>query len=373
MTDTSDDLWLFWDDRVLLNDTGMAFGEVAASPLIEVAENHVENADRIINMRSVLQRGPIAEHITWRDGRLATVEELATAHPETHIASVRQFIQNGGGYIEDTTVLSSNAWESILAAAGTSLEAVDAVLTHQTNHAYALVRPPGHHAQPTQAEGYGAFNHAALMAEKALKSGLERVAIIDWDVHHGNGTQEFFYHRDDVLYVSLHMRHGTWSPTHPQTGSAAEIGVGDGMGYNVNIELPLGTGDAGYAAGWKLVVRPIIEQYDPQLLIISSGQDASAYDPNGRQCLTMRGFHRLGMLTRELAAAVTGGRFVAVQEGGYHLSYAAYCLHATCEGFLGRPAELGDPIGYLPDNPHHGDAGITLTQTYLSRFWEFPS
>ncbi|WP_433519563.1 hypothetical protein ACQP2T_30875 [Nonomuraea sp. CA-143628] len=368
----ADELWVYWDDRVLLNDTGMAFGEVPVSPLIDVQAKHVENADRVVNMRSVLQRGPIRNHLVWRDGRLATLDEIAASHPLGYIDSVRAFIDGGGGYIEENTVLSANAWEPLLAAAGTSIEATDAVLHGETRRAYALVRPPGHHAQPEQAEGYGVFNHAAIMAERALATGMTRVAIVDWDVHHGNGTQEFFYERDDVLYISFHMRHGTWSPVHPQTGSPAEIGVGPGMGYNVNIELPLGSGDAAYTAAWHAIVEPIMEQYGPELIIVSSGQDASAYDPNGRQCLTMKGFHRLGKLTRDLADRLTGGRFVAVQEGGYHLSYAAYCLHATCEGFLAREPELDDPIGYLPDDPRHGDAGIALVQTYLSRFWEFP-
>ncbi len=364
-------LTVFWDDRVLLHDTGVAFGEVPASPLVEIQEKHVENADRLINMRSVLERGPISDSMAWAQGRLATIEELEAVHPRQYIDDVRKFIEAGGGYLEDNTVVSGESWEPLLAAAGTSLEAVDSVVSGRSSCAYALIRPPGHHAQTAQAEGYGVFNHAALMAERARAQGVERVAIIDWDVHHGNGTQEIFYERDDVLYISLHMRHGAWSPTHPQTGSAAEIGRGEGAGYNVNIELPVGSGDAAYRRAWQQIVEPVVDQFDPELLIVSSGQDASAYDPNGRNCLSMRGFHQLGQLTRELADRVTGGKIVAVQEGGYHLSYAAYCVHATCEGLLGLPAVLEDPIGYLPDDPQHGDSGINLTRTYLSRNWEF--
>jgi acetoin utilization deacetylase AcuC-like enzyme len=368
----SGELSIFWDERVLQHDTGYAFGEAPPSDLLDVQEKHVENAERLVNMRSVLQRGPLADRLDWRDGRLATVAEIETAHPRAYIDGIEAFIAGGGGFIEENTVLSEGSWPGLLAAVGTSIEATDAVLSGSVDRAYALVRPPGHHAQPEQAEGYGVFNHAAIMAERALASGLKRVAIIDWDTHHGNGTQEFFYRRSDVLYISFHMRHGSWSATHPQTGSAAEIGVGEGAGFNVNIELPLASGDAAYEAAWHAIVTPILEQYDPELLILSSGQDASAFDPNGRQCLTMAGFHRLGTLSREAADALTGGRFVAVQEGGYHLSYAAYCLHATCEGFLGLDPMLEDPIGYLPDDPHHADSGISLVHTYLSRFWRFP-
>lgn len=364
-------LTVYWDDRVLLNDTGRAFVEVPTSPLLDVQEKHVENADRVSNMRSVLRRGPLRDEVAWGAGRLATEEELRLAHPADYIASVKEFIAGGGGYLESNTVVSPNSWDALLAAAGTSIEALDHVLGGTTRMSYALVRPPGHHAQPRQAEGYGVFNHAALLAERALASGLQRVVIIDWDTHHGNGTQEFFYDRSDVLYISYHMRHGSWSATHPQTGSAAEIGVGAGMGYNVNIELPLGTGDAGYTKATREIVEPILRQYQPELLILSSGQDASAYDPNGRQNLTMRGFRKLGSLMRSYADEFSDGRLVAVQEGGYHVSYAAYCLHATVEGLLGLASLLEDPVGYLPDSPRHADQSIDLVHTYLAHFWEF--
>ncbi|MBK0419938.1 hypothetical protein JD276_12945 [Leucobacter sp. CSA1] len=364
-------LAIYWDERVLLNDTGHAFGEVPPSPLIDVQQHHVENSDRVRDMVSVLERGPIAEHLDWRPGRLAASEEIAAVHPRGYVEEVQRFIEAGGGYIEENTVLSAEAWVALRAAVGTSLEAVDAVMAGDATRAYALVRPPGHHAQPAQAEGYGVFNHAAIMAERARTAGAERVAIVDWDVHHGNGTQEFFYERSDVLYVSMHMRHGTWSATHPQTGSPAEIGVGPGAGYNVNVELPLGSGDAAYQRAWHRIVAPVLEQYEPDLLILSSGQDASAFDPNGRQNLSMAGFHALSRLFLESAERLTQGRFVAVQEGGYHLSYAPYCVHATCEGLLGRDPELEDPIGYLPDHPDQADAAIGLVHTYLSRFWRF--
>lgn len=362
---------IFWDARVLDNDTGKAFGEVPPSPFLEVHEQHVENADRIRNMRAVLQNGPIAEHIEWRDGRLATRAELHTVHPAEYVDAVERFIQDGGGYLEANTVVSEDGWDALLAAAGTSIEAVDAVLNGETLRTYALVRPPGHHAQPSQAEGYGVFNHAALMAERALASGLKRVAIIDWDTHHGNGTQECFYDRSDVLFVSLHMRHGTWSETHPQTGSAAEIGLGDGMGKNMNVELSTGSGNAAYQKSWHTTIAPVLRQYQPELIIVSSGQDASAFDPNGRQNLSMRGFRNLGGFVREIADELCDGKVALVQEGGYHLSYAPYCLHATLEGLLNLPELLEDPIGYLPDDPSRADSDLNLIHTYHSEFWEF--
>jgi acetoin utilization deacetylase AcuC-like enzyme len=198
------------------------------------------------------------------------------------------------------------------------------------------------------------------------------VAIIDWDVHHGNGTQACFYHRADVLTVSLHMRHGSWGPSHPQTGSAAEVGVGPGAGHNVNAELGLGGGIRAYEAAFTQVIRPILDQYRPDLIVGACGQDASGFDPNGRQNLLMAGFRRVGRLVAEAADDLCDGKLVLVQEGGYARTYAAYCLHATLEGVLGTGPLLADPIGYLPDDAGRGDGDIAALRTYLSPFWRLP-
>ena len=168
------------------------------------------------------------------------------------------------------------------------------------------------------------------------------------------------------------MRHGTWGPTHPETGSAAEIGVGAGAGRNVNVELGLGSGARAYLTVFEQVVAPIVRQFQPDLIVGACGQDASGFDPNGRQNLLMDGFRRLGRAVGELAEELCDGRLVLVQEGGYARTYAAYCLHATLEGVLGTEPLLADPIGYLPDDAERGDGDIAALRTYLSRFWSLP-
>jgi acetoin utilization deacetylase AcuC-like enzyme len=238
--------------------------------------------------------------------------------------------------------------------------------------AYALVRPPGHHAGPATADGYCFFNNAALVAQLARDSGCERIAVIDWDVHHGNGTQACFYDRSDVLTVSMHMRHGSWGVNHPETGSAAEIGVGPGAGHNVNVELGLGSGARAYLSAFEQVIAPVVRAYRPDLIVGACGQDASGFDPNGRQNLLMGGFHGLGRAVGELADELCGGRLVLVQEGGYARTYASYCLHATLEGVLGTERLLADPIGYLPDDATRGDLDLALLRTYLAPFWALP-
>ena len=242
-----------------------------------------------------------------------------------------------------------------------ALGAVDHVWQGGGQTAYALVRPPGHHAQPDTADGYCFINNIGVAIAAARANGLDRVAVIDWDVHHGNGTQAGFYVDAGVLTISLHMDHGAWGATHVQTGAVDEIGAGAGRGANLNLPLPCGAGDELYQLVFDSVVTPAVVDHRPQLIVVAAGQDASQFDPNGRMCLTMSGFNMLGQRVRELAQALCAGRLVLVQEGGYAMSYAGYCLHATLEGVLGRPNSLDDPIAYMSaqiSDPHAVVAGL---------------
>jgi acetoin utilization deacetylase AcuC-like enzyme len=362
-------LQVFWHDDALAHDTGSGVFEHPPSPLIEVSELHPENDVRIRNIRSCLREGPLADRLQWRDGRHATVEELQLLHDPAYIEHVRGFCEAGGGVLAWSTVVVPGSWNASLAAAGTAIAATEAVLDGDCDRAYALVRPPGHHAQPAMTDGYCLFSNTALAAEVARRRGVERVAVLDWDVHHGNGTQECFYRRRDVLAVSLHMPHGSWSPSHPQTGSALEAGLEDGEGFNVNIELPYGSGDGAYVAAFERVVMPIMDEFAPGLILIAAGQDASQFDPNGRQCVSMRGFRRLGELARELADRHCGGRMALIQEGGYGRSYSAFCMHATLEGVLGTGSLLHDPMAYLPDDEARGEVAIAAARGSMRRYW----
>ncbi|BCI50974.1 acetylpolyamine aminohydrolase [Mycolicibacterium litorale] len=342
-------LTIYWDERVLDHDTGPALHETKPSPWIDAPEPHTEGPARLRAMHSVLRNGPLTSHLAWGTGRLATEAELQTVHDAEYLAAVRDLSSAGGGWITGTTRVGADSYTALRAAAGTALEAAAAVLDGQTRMAYALVRPPGHHAQSAVADGYCMFNHAALAAELALRSGLERILTVDWDVHHGNGTQDIFYRRRDVLTTSIHMNHGAWGPSHPQTGWVDETGSGDGAGYNVNIPLPLGAGDSGYVRAFDEIIAPLAQAYQPQLIIAASGQDASAFDPNGRHNVTMSGFRAIGQRLAALADEHCQGRIVLVQEGGYNPSYAPYCLLATLEGLLGTTEVTPDPLAYVPD------------------------
>ena len=368
------ELAVFWHDDVLLHDTGAGLFETGPNEFLDVPELHPENDVRIRNMRSLLTRGPLAPHLDWQDGRHATEAELALVHDPAYVTSIkRQMAAGGGRGLQDGhTVISEHSWRAAAAAAGTALAAADAVLEGDTRVSLALVRPPGHHAQPAVADGYCFFNNAALAAERARRAGSSASPIVDWDVHHGNGTQECFYDRRDVLTVSLHMRTGLWSPTHVQTGSPEEVGRDAGQGFNVNVELPVGSGDQAYELAMRRIVAPVLEQFRPGLIVGAAGQDASGFDPNGRQNVSMDGFRAIGAALGDAARELCDGRLVLVQEGGYARTYAAFCLHATLEGVLGLAPLLADPLGYIPDDLTRARTSVESVQSALSRYWRMP-
>ena len=193
-----------------------------------------------------------------------------------YIEELVQLNATGAKKLCEGTFLNPGSWGAALLAAGTTLSAAKHILDGRGNLAYALVRPPGHHAQPGRADGYCFLNNAGLAVHLALDSGRSKVAVVDIDVHYGNGSAEGFYRTDNVLTISLHMRHGSWGPSHPQSGSVDEIGEGKGLGYNLNIPLPNGSGDAGYEYAMNELVVPAIDKFQPQLLVFVVGQDSSA-------------------------------------------------------------------------------------------------
>jgi acetoin utilization deacetylase AcuC-like enzyme len=362
-------LSVFWHEDVLLHNTGAGVFESAPSPLMNADELHPESGPRLLNMKAILERGPLAALVTWEPVHLRPESELALVHADKYLGELKRASEATGRRYTATTVLGPGSWPALLAAASAAMDAADAAVSGSDRVTYALVRPPGHHAQPACADGYCFLNNTALAAETALRGGASRVAIVDFDVHHGNGTQECFWTRSDVLTVSLHMDHGPWGPTHPQTGAISELGAGAGEGFNVNLALPYGTGDAGYERAMRDVVAPLVEAFGPDLVIGAIGQDASQFDPNGRQTLTMSGFRRIGELMRTIAGRSADDGLVLIQEGGYAPSYAAFCLHATLSGVLGVPTEIDDPLAYLPDRSPGVAEVLAQARGTLARYW----
>ena len=314
---------------------------------MEINEPHPEGPERLLNVKSILEKGPIRERFNWQVGRHATLDEIAYFHTPQYIDFVLTAEQDTPSRIDGSgTVVNPGTIDAIMAAAGSSIEAVNCVIKNESQCAYALVRPPGHHAQPGVADGNCIFNNVAIAAQHALRSGIQKVAIIDWDVHHGNGTQQGFYERDDVLTISIHMPLGDWSDHHPQKGTVEEVGKDQGRGFNINLPLRYGAGDQAYQKVMEEIVMPQVRDFQPELIIIACGQDANQLDLNGRNLLSMQGFRQLGHLANKLAQELCDGKLVLIQEGGYAITYTAFCMYAITEGILGIDKPMADPMAY---------------------------
>ncbi|HYO50234.1 MAG TPA: histone deacetylase, partial [Chloroflexia bacterium] len=228
-------------------------------------------------------------------------------------------------------------------AAGAATAAVDSAMSGATVP-FELVRPPGHHALHASAMGFCLFNNIAVAAQHAVeKHGLERVLIVDWDVHHGNGTQDYFYDRADVLFLSVHQY-----PFYPGTGALHEVGSGEGRSYTVNIPLPAGVGDEGYMRVFNEVVVPVAQRYRPQLILISAGYDAHVADPLGGMAVTTAGFSEMARTLRTLATQLDEckGRLAAILEGGYNVQALALSVVATIAALQSEPTPQTLTPGY---------------------------
>ena len=243
----------------------------------------------------------------------APQEAVERIHDAGYVAALHRAAAAGGGWLDADTLVAPDSVDVALVAAGAAIAGVDAALDGQTDRSFALVRPPGHHATPARGMGFCLLNTVAIAAAHALSRGLARVLVIDWDVHHGNGTQDAFLETDQVLFCSIHQ-----SPLYPGTGAATERGVGRGAGFTLNVPLPAGQGDREYLSAFDDQIAPLAEQYRPELVLISAGFDAHAADPIGGMRLSEEGFAALTARVMALAGTSPArGKVVAVLEGGY--------------------------------------------------------
>jgi acetoin utilization deacetylase AcuC-like enzyme len=268
--------------------------------------------------------------------------------------------------LDPDTFTSPETYEIALLAAGAAVEGVERVLDGRHTRALAMVRPPGHHAEHDRAMGFCFYNNVAVGAAHARALGVERVAIVDYDVHHGNGTQHIFEHDPQVLYVSMHQ-----SPFYPGTGAFDEVGRGEGLGYTVNIPLEVGAVDEDYRLVFGEIVVPVLSQFRPGLVLVSAGFDAHERDPLGGMRLSSPAFAAMTMELRLVAESNSGGRLVAITEGGYDLHALAESLRLLTE-VLGpekaAPAEWPKPG---PVSPTRGRTAVAAARSALTPFWHF--
>lgn len=291
---------IFYHPLSLAHDTGLG---------------HPERPDRIQAVLNHLKDVGLSEQCDWKKPELALLQSIYENHGKDYVSRIEEVAASGGGDLDGDTIMSAESYEAALASAGACIQAVDIVLSGEARNAFSLNRPPGHHARPSTAMGFCLFNNIAIGAYHALRRhDLERVFIFDWDVHHGNGTQESFYRESSVFFCSIHQ-----SPLYPGTGMRHEIGEGLGEGYTLNLPVSAGSIGEDYKALFREKVSVAIREFRPELIMISAGFDAHWRDPLAGVHLKDEDF---GSLTREvmdLADELCDGRIVSVLEGGYDL------------------------------------------------------
>lgn len=337
--------WHFGGNYALLAPVGGLVQPMVAGGLPEAPETK----RRLKNLMDVTG---LSAELDLMSARPATTEELLRVHPQDYLNTFKSKSDNGGGELGLRTPFGSGAFEIAALSAGLVTKAIEVVQTGQARNAYALSRPPGHHCLPDFPNGFCLLANIAIAIEAARAKGLvKKFAVIDWDVHHGNGTEAIFLDRDDVLTISIHQ-----DRCYPHdTGSTDVVGDGLGAGFNMNIPLPPGCGHKAYIDVMERLVVPKLKEFDADLVIIACGFDASGFDPLARMMCSPETYKQM---TRQVME-VTDGKLVAAHEGGYSELYVPFCGHAMLEEMSGSDIVAEDPLharikGQQPDE--HSDA-----------------
>jgi acetoin utilization deacetylase AcuC-like enzyme len=281
---------------------------------------HPESPKRLVAVQEAIKGLDLA--ITGIPARVASREELCLVHSPGYVDQILSMKIDGIMQLDPDTAVSEHSPEAARRAVGGVIEAVDRVMQGELKKVFCAVRPPGHHAEPDRAMGFCIFNNIGIGAAHALSRwNLERVAIIDWDLHHGNGTQDVFYDTDEVLYISLHQY-----PFFPGTGKATEQGEGKGLGFNINLPMVPGSSDEDFRTAFQEIIIPALTNYEPELVLISAGFDAHRDDPLGDLYLTTEYFGEMTAIINEIASVSAKGRVISVFEGGYNLQALKDCV-----------------------------------------------
>jgi acetoin utilization deacetylase AcuC-like enzyme len=303
-------------------------------------QGHPERSERLQRVRQVLEKHNILEQLMPISPQPATVEQLELIHRPDYVSLVERAAQQGGGMLDPDTYLLPVSYEIARLSVGGVLGAVDAVMGGTADNAIALVRPPGHHALPNRGMGFCIFSNAAIAARHAhLVHDAERVMIVDYDVHHGNGTEVAFYDDPSVLYVSSHQY-----PYYPGSGALRDIGRGEGMGTTLNMPLSAGVGNEGFKALYERVLWPVARRFNPDLIIVSAGFDAHWDDPLAMLELDLKGYTHITRELVRMAQEMCDGRLIVTLEGGYNLEALSYGILNVCYVLLGEDT-IEDPLG----------------------------
>ncbi len=342
------DVLVCYDERVLAHepDTNAAFLPGRLDKRVRqilsdlnVQWRYPEHPGRVSAVLDLLAREPI-EGVRLAGGRAATYEELLRVHTSAYLQDIFSLRGKNAWLDMDTTAVSPGSVEAAEVAAGTAIAAVEALINGDAKRAFALVRPPGHHAEPVRARGFCLFNNVAVAAAHAQSVlGCERVLILDWDAHHGNGTQDIFYSDPDVLFFDIHRA----APFYPGSGSMDEVGAGLGDGTTVNVPVPADTGDWVYLKILRELLTPVVASFKPDLILVSAGFDAHRFDLALN--VTYEGFAAMTGILQELADEHCQGRLAMVLEGGYNVESLAHGVHSVLKVMAGGEVPEPDVCG----------------------------
>jgi len=333
----------FWDERCFWHAGGNYTFTLPVGGLVQpqAAGGLAESPETKRRLKNLMDVTGLTRALDCRSAPPASWEDLRRVHPERFLRRFKAVSDAGGGEIGDQTPFGPGGFEIARLSAGLALGAVEAVLAGEVTNAYALSRPPGHHCLPEFPNGFCLLANIAIAAESVLARGLaRRIAVVDWDAHHGNGTEAIFYDRDDVLTISIHQE---WN--YPEdTGAVEDRGSGAGAGFNLNIPLPPGAGHESYLEAVERIVLPALDRFEPDIVVVACGYDAAAIDPLSRMMCTADTFRQMTRQVMAAAGRLCGGRLVLVHEGGYSELYVPFCGHAVIEELSGAAAGAPDPL-----------------------------
>jgi len=352
-------------------------GEVSNSPVGLIYDpvflehknppGHPECSDRLTVTHKLLQSSSVFSRLKLISPCKAPVNLISAVHDDQYIDYVQEVADSGGGYIDGDTYISPDSYRAARLAAGAVTAAIDSIMGEETKSIFCLVRPPGHHAEAKVGMGFCIFNNLAVGAQYALdKYGISKILIIDWDAHHGNGIQDIFYDSPQVLYISLHQH-----PLYPGTGALTEIGRAGGEGYNVNIPLPPGSGNAIFLEAFKKIVVPVAKGFNPELILVAAGYDSHFADPLTMLNLSTSGYVRM---TEEIFSLMdtSNRKIIFSLEGGYNLEALSYSVLMTINTLAGDTEEISDPFGYPKSGVSFEEKKKTIAAAIhqIGNFWE---
>ncbi|KJZ19584.1 class II histone deacetylase [Loktanella sp. S4079] len=332
----------FWDERCFWHSGGNYAGMLPVGGLVQPLDGGLpENPETKRRLKNLIEVTGLAKELDMRGAEPATTTDLLRVHPAHYLDRFKAMSDAGGGELGRRTPFGPGGYEIAALSAGLAKAALAAVLKGHVDNAYALSRPPGHHCLPDFPNGFCLLNNIAIAIEAARDADLaQRFVVLDWDVHHGNGTEAVFYDRDDVLTISIHQ-----DRNYPMdTGAFADRGTGPGHGFNLNIPLPPGTGHNGYLSAMERLALPAIHAFQPDIIIVACGFDAAANDPLGRMLATADTFRQMTGQVMAAAQDLCGGKLLLVHEGGYSETYVPFCGHAVLQTLVQSATEAPDPF-----------------------------